>query len=157
FARHGAGMESAGASGVLSRRFASCGNLQKKGRGRPRLYWAAAEILTSVTAKGRRIYKGLALAVTFCGASYPPITVSFNVSPTAPPSVINFVSVSGGGDSDVGEGSSHPTNIIQLHDLSLRLTNVSILAVGAVGAIQSWTVSNVGPTPTVGLVTFTNS
>jgi uncharacterized repeat protein (TIGR01451 family) len=91
------------------------------------------------------------------GSSYPQATISFNVSPTAPPSATNVVSVSGGGDLDLGEGSSDFTNIIQLPDLSFRIGSVSILAAGAIGATQSWIVSNVGPAPTVGLVTFTNS
>jgi uncharacterized repeat protein (TIGR01451 family) len=91
------------------------------------------------------------------GASYPPASITFNVIPTAPPSATNVVSVSGGGDLDLGEGSSDFTNIIQLPDLSLRFSNVSTLTAGAVGATQSWIVSNVGPSPTVGLVTYTNS
>ena len=53
-----------------------------------------------------------ALAV---GATYPPITVTVTVSSTAPASVTNSVTVSGGGDTSSGNNTaSDPTTIIPL-------------------------------------------
>ncbi len=46
------------------------------------------------------------------GTAYPSITLVVNVSPTAPASVINTATVSGGGDSDATNNASADTTII---------------------------------------------
>jgi uncharacterized repeat protein (TIGR01451 family) len=49
------------------------------------------------------------------GASYPPITVTVNISPDAPASVTNIATVSGGGDvSPANNTASDPTTIVPL-------------------------------------------
>ena len=54
------------------------------------------------------------------GASYPVITITANVSPTAPTSVTNTASVSGGGQTNTGNDSaSDPTTINGVANLQL--------------------------------------
>jgi uncharacterized repeat protein (TIGR01451 family) len=53
--------------------------------------------------------RGDALAAA---ASYPPITLTVNVSPTAPASVSNSVAVSGGGQSNVANDTSNDPTVV---------------------------------------------
>jgi uncharacterized repeat protein (TIGR01451 family) len=92
-------------------------------------------------------------------SSYPPITVTLNVSPTAFTSDTNFVSVSGGGEFNTGNDSNtDPTTINQLPNLIIGQNLGSTLAQGLMGANYALTVSNInGLASTIGTVTVTES
>ncbi len=92
------------------------------------------------------------------GASYPPITVVVNVAPNAPSSVVNSVSVSGGGDiftdNDV---ASDPTTIFLGPDLTVTKTHSGKFIQGQSGFQYTIVVTNVGGTATSGVVTITDT
>jgi uncharacterized repeat protein (TIGR01451 family) len=88
--------------------------------------------------------------------SYPPLTLTANVSATAPTPLANMVSVAGGGDPNTGSASDL-TTINQLPDLALNGPSPNTLTAGATGATNTYVVSNVGLTPTIGTVTFTDT
>jgi uncharacterized repeat protein (TIGR01451 family) len=91
------------------------------------------------------------------GASYPPITVSVNVSPFAAPSVTNSVNVAGGGSN--GSYASDVTLIVSssLPDLAIAKAHIGNFARGQSGAAYTISVSNVGLGPTVGTVTVADT
>jgi uncharacterized repeat protein (TIGR01451 family) len=65
------------------------------------------------------------------GLSYPPITLTVDVSPTAPPTVINSASVTGGGvTADADDTANDPTTIIprQTSPLSVQISYSSNLS-----------------------------
>ncbi|HVF45669.1 MAG TPA: hypothetical protein VM936_21765 [Pyrinomonadaceae bacterium] len=91
------------------------------------------------------------------GASYPAITVTVNVSTTAPSSVTNTASVSGGGQTNTSNDSaSDPTNINGVADLAVAKTHTGNFTRGSTGT-YTITVSNVGGAATSGVVTVTDT
>ena len=82
------------------------------------------------------------------GASYPPILLTANVSPTAPSMVINQVSVGGGGQDAIQPIASDPTSIV-LPDLGVAMSHTGDFTSGQSGT-YTITVSNVGTIPTAG-------
>ena len=92
------------------------------------------------------------------GASYPVITVTVNVSLSAPASVTNSVSVSGGGQIvTTNDTATDPTTINQLPDLTIAKSHVGNFTQGQVGATYSITATNSGSAATSGLVTVVDS
>ncbi|MFL6257056.1 MAG: beta strand repeat-containing protein [Pyrinomonadaceae bacterium] len=90
-------------------------------------------------------------------ASYPVITVTVNVSTTAPTSVTNTGSVSGGGQTNTANDSaSDPTNINGVADLTVAKTHSGNFTRGATGS-YSLNVSNAGGAATSGTVTVTDT
>jgi len=73
------------------------------------------------------------------GASYAPITVTVNVVATAPLTVVNQVSVSGGGS--VAASGTDPTTAIPLPVLSIAKSHSGNFLQGQSGAIYTVTVS----------------
>jgi uncharacterized repeat protein (TIGR01451 family) len=97
-------------------------------------------------------------AVVAAGASYPPITMTLNVSFSAPSPANNVVSVSGGGEVNTGNNSFiDPTVVDQLPDLTINKTHVGSFAQGQIGASYTLTVSNAGFAATSGTVTATDT
>jgi uncharacterized repeat protein (TIGR01451 family) len=91
------------------------------------------------------------------GASYPAITVTVNVSPTAPSSVTNTGSVSGGGQTNTSnDSSSDPTNINGVADLTVAKSHSGNFTRGSTGA-YTITVSNAGGAATSGTVTVSDT
>ncbi|MBV8855593.1 MAG: DUF11 domain-containing protein [Acidobacteria bacterium] len=91
------------------------------------------------------------------GASYPAITLTVNVSTTAPSSVTNTATVSGGGQTNTSnDSSSDPTNIGGVADLTVAKTHTGNFTRGSTGS-YSITVSNVGGAATSGTVTVTDT
>jgi uncharacterized repeat protein (TIGR01451 family) len=85
------------------------------------------------------------------GSSYPTITLTVNVANNAPPSVVNGVTVAGGGEVNLGNDSAiDPTNISPGPDLSIAKTHVGNFSQSQVGATYTITVTNVGGSPTDG-------
>jgi uncharacterized repeat protein (TIGR01451 family) len=78
------------------------------------------------------------------GASYPPISLTVSVSPTAPGLVVNQASVNGGGDS-AQHSVSDPTTIT-LPDLAITMSHAGNFALGQLGT-YTIRVSNVGTIP----------
>jgi uncharacterized repeat protein (TIGR01451 family) len=82
------------------------------------------------------------------GSSYPPITVSVNIDPSAQSSLVNQATLSGGGDP-----SSHTTSdpaTIGFPDLGVTLGHSGNFFVGETGAAYTINVSNVGSIATAG-------
>jgi uncharacterized repeat protein (TIGR01451 family) len=89
------------------------------------------------------------------GASYPPITVVVNVSPTAPSLVLNSVMVSGGG-STTGYASD-PTIVAAGPSWGIVKTHVNSFTQGQSGPTYTIAVANKGSAPTSGAVTVTDN
>lgn len=91
------------------------------------------------------------------GAFYPPITLTVNVSPTAPAQVVNTAIVSGGGEVNLANDTANDvTNIQSLFDLGILKNHNGNFLAGQIGAKYTITVFNFGPNPTNGLVTVTD-
>jgi uncharacterized repeat protein (TIGR01451 family) len=92
------------------------------------------------------------------GASYPVITLTVNVANNAPASVINSVSVSGGGQTNTtNDTTTNPTTINQLADLTITKSHVGNFSQGQVGATYSITATNSGFAATSGTVTVVDT
>ena len=107
------------------------------------------------------------LATTTCtrsdvlatGLSYPPITLTVNVANGAPGSVINTATVSGGGETNLGnDTASDPTTITAAApDLTVVKSHVGNFSQGQVGATYTITVTNSGGLATTGTVTVVDT
>jgi uncharacterized repeat protein (TIGR01451 family) len=82
------------------------------------------------------------------GQSYPAISLTVNVDGTTPPSIANFVSVTGGGDLNV-HFFSDPTSV-NVPDLAITKSHTGNFTLGQTGATYTITVSNVGTIATGG-------
>ena len=97
--------------------------------------------------------------VIAAGASYPAIVLTVNVSASAPASVVNSATVSGGGDANPGNNTANDTTTVTavLPDLGIVKTHAGNFAQGQAGASYSIVVSNAGPGPTSGTVTVVDT
>jgi len=92
------------------------------------------------------------------GASYPPITLTVDVSPWAATSITNAASVSGGGETNMANDAVSDATTIQLPpDLTLSKTHAGDFTQGQNGAAYNVVVSNVGNGPTAGTVTVVDT
>lgn len=92
------------------------------------------------------------------GASYPPITLTVNVSSTAPAQVTNTAVVSGIDDSNPNNSTaSDATTINQVPDLTITKSHTGNFAQGQSGRTYTITVSNIGGSPTSATVTVTDN
>jgi hypothetical protein len=92
------------------------------------------------------------------GASYPDVSVYVNVSNSAPTSVVNNATVSGGGEQNTTNNSdSDPTTIIYGPDLTVAIYGSDHLGQGFAGQVYTLYVSNVGNQSTSGTVTVTDT
>jgi uncharacterized repeat protein (TIGR01451 family) len=93
------------------------------------------------------------------GASYPVLTLTVSVSTTAPASVTNSATVTGGGELNAANDSvSDLTTITPMPDLMITKTHAGIFRPGDSADAYSITVSNVGGAPTDGsTVTVTDT
>jgi uncharacterized repeat protein (TIGR01451 family) len=94
------------------------------------------------------------------GGSYPLVTLTVNVDANAPmPQVINTAMVSGGGEiNTANDTATDPTAIIPpTPDVAISATHTPNLTQGQTGATYTLTVTNVGPAPTIGIVTVTDN
>ena len=89
--------------------------------------------------------------------SYPAITVVVNVSATAPASVTNTASVSGGGQTNTAnDTASDPTTINGVADLRIAKSHTGNFTVGVNGT-YTLTASNAGSAATSGTITVTDN
>jgi len=98
-------------------------------------------------------------SVVASSGSYPAITLTVSVSGSAPSSVTNSVTVSGGGETNAGNdtGSDPTTVIATTPNLTVASTHSGSFAQGQVGATYTVTVSNVGNGSTAGTVTVVDT
>ncbi|MDL1949925.1 DUF11 domain-containing protein, partial [Acidobacteria bacterium ACD] len=90
-------------------------------------------------------------------ASYPALTLSVDVSLTAPASLTNTATVSTPGDPNpANDTATDVTTIAQLPDLAITKSHAGTFTQGQPGT-YTVTVSNVGPGPTTGTVTVTDT
>ena len=90
-------------------------------------------------------------------SSYPPITLTVNVSGTAASSVTNSATVSGGGDYYTGNNTAtDPTTIIGASDLTLSKSHSGSFNVGSTGT-YNFSVGNAGGSSTAGTISFTDT
>ncbi len=92
------------------------------------------------------------------GGTYPAITLTVDVSATAPANVVNSASVSGGGSPS--SSANDPTTINPPAPpppvLAISKSHSGDLTIGQVGAVYTITVTNSGKGPTSGAVTVTD-
>jgi uncharacterized repeat protein (TIGR01451 family) len=92
------------------------------------------------------------------GTTFPDITLTVNVANNAAPSVTNTATVSGGGESNTGnDAASDITTVDQVADLIITKTHSGNFNPGQTGATYTLTVQNVGPGPSLGTVTVTDT
>ena len=91
------------------------------------------------------------------GSSYPPITLSVNVSPGAPSSVTNTATVSGGGDPSNHSASDLTSIGAAAPSLTISKSHIGNFAQGQIGAVYTIVVTNNGQGPTSGLVTVADN
>ena len=92
------------------------------------------------------------------GASYPTITLSVDVSNSAPTNVVNTASVSGGRDANTDNDSdSDPTTIVHGPDLKVLLSHSGNFGQGLNGRTITIDVVNIGNEPSSGTVTLTDT
>jgi uncharacterized repeat protein (TIGR01451 family) len=92
------------------------------------------------------------------GASYPIITLTVSVAPTAPANVTNSATVSGGGDSTpTNNGATDLTPIAPVSDLAITKSHTGIFTLEQTGAIYTLVVRNSGAGATSGIVTVTDT
>jgi len=102
-------------------------------------------------ANGTTCTRGDALAA---GSSYPPITVTVNVTANATTPQVNHVGVSGGGSASANGTDS---TVIISPVLSITKTHVGSFTQGEQNATYTVTVSNIGTASTSGTVTVTET
>lgn len=91
------------------------------------------------------------------GASYPAITVTVNVSSTAPATVTNRVTVIGGGEVNIANNAAaDPTSITAVADLTITKSHSGSFIQGATGRTYTLRVRNVGGAATSGTITVTD-
>jgi uncharacterized repeat protein (TIGR01451 family) len=91
------------------------------------------------------------------GGASAVFTLTVSVAANAAASVTNIVTVSGGGDVILTNNTaSLPTPVIQVADLTITSTHSGSFIEGQSGA-YTITVNNIGPGPTVGTVTVTDT
>src|SRR5262249_16843095 len=91
-------------------------------------------------------------------SSYPVITLTANVSITAPASVPNTAGVSAGGEINTGNNNaSDPTTIVLLPDLTITKTHTGNFAQGQIGRTYSIVVGNGGGAATSGSVSVADT
>ncbi len=96
-----------------------------------------------------------ALAVA---AAYPPITLTVNVSNTAPTSITNTAAVSGGGEANVSnDTATDPTNVTQLPDLTVSITDSGNFSQGGTGVIYTLSVTDIASVNSKGTITVTDT
>lgn len=95
------------------------------------------------------------------GASYPPITLNVSVAPNAPSVVTNFVTVSGGGETNTANDSFSDPSPISAPDLTISKSHTGAIFgdffQGQTGATYTITVLNNGSAPTTAAVTVVDT
>ena len=94
------------------------------------------------------------------GASYAPITVTVNVAPDAPSSIVNGTSVSGGGAYTTPSESASDTTVITpvaAPDMTIAVSNGSSFSQGQTGAIYAIVASNSGTAISSGIVAVSDT
>jgi uncharacterized repeat protein (TIGR01451 family) len=93
------------------------------------------------------------------GAAYPAFTLTVSVAANAPATVTNTASVSGGGDTNAGNNSATDVTPIApaAADLTIGKTHSGTFRQGDAADTYTITVSNIGPGPSVGTVTVTDT
>ena len=107
--------------------------------------------LTPTAASGTGWNCGITGAMVNCtrsdalagAASYPPVTLTVDVAPNAPPSVTNTATISGGGDVNTANNTaSDVTTIIPGQDLTVAKSHAGNFIQGQTGAQFTVTVTN---------------
>jgi uncharacterized repeat protein (TIGR01451 family) len=92
------------------------------------------------------------------GSSYPPVTLTVNVPFSAPGSVTNSATVSGGGETNPQITANDPTTINPAFpDMTILKTHTGNFTPGQIGATYTITVTNSGNAPTNQPVTVTDN
>ncbi len=91
------------------------------------------------------------------GTNYPAITLTVNVAANAAASVINMVTVSGGGETNTSNNTTSDVTTINQPDLTVTKTHTGNFNAGQVGATYTISVRNVGTLPTSGTVTVVDT
>ena len=96
--------------------------------------------------------------VLVAAASYPVITLTVDVATNAAASLTNTATVSGGGEVNAGNNVANDlTTVLAGPDLAIVKTHAGSFSQGQTGATYTITTSNVGSTPTVGVVSVVDT
>lgn len=96
--------------------------------------------------------------VLYPDLSYPAITLTVNVSSTAPATIVNTATVSGGGESNsLNNTASDPASVLQFPDLTITKSHSGNFRQGDTGKAYTITVSNSGYVQTLGTVTVVDT
>jgi len=88
------------------------------------------------------------------GSNFPGITLTVDIAADAPPVLINTVSVSGGGETNVlNDTGADSTTITQVSDLSIVKTHSGYFYRGQSSATYTLVVHNAGPSASPGFLT----
>ena len=91
-------------------------------------------------------------------ASYPAITLTANVSSGAPVTLVNTVTVTGGGESNtLNDTATDSASVTQVTDLVVSLTHSDSFTQGATARRYTIGVRNAGGAPTAGQITVTDT
>jgi uncharacterized repeat protein (TIGR01451 family) len=93
------------------------------------------------------------------GTNYPPITLTVTVATSAPATLTNIVTVSGGGEANTANNSASDLTTITpiIPDLKVALRHTGDFKQGQTSATYSLNVSNIGNGPTTGTVTVVDT
>jgi uncharacterized repeat protein (TIGR01451 family) len=92
------------------------------------------------------------------GASYPALAITVNVAADVAPLVINTVAVAGGGElNTANDTASDPTATTSAPDLTITKSHTATFRQGDSADTYTLTVNNIGPAPTVGTITLTDT
>jgi uncharacterized repeat protein (TIGR01451 family) len=95
------------------------------------------------------------------GASYPPISLTVNVAPSAPAGVVNVAAVGGGvGSGGIGgilQVAADPTAIIAAADLSITKSHTGNFTAGQSGAYTMVVSNSISAGATTGIVTVSDA
>jgi uncharacterized repeat protein (TIGR01451 family)/CSLREA domain-containing protein len=97
-------------------------------------------------------------AVVAAGSDFPALTLTVDVADDAPVSLVNTVTVGGGGELITdNDGASDPTTVDQVADLTVSKSHTGSFRQGQSGASYAIAVHNVGPGPTLGTTIVVDS
>jgi len=91
------------------------------------------------------------------GVALPDITVTVNVSATAPSMVTNVATVVGGGETNTANNSANDLTAVLAPDLTIAKTHTGNFQQGQTNVTDAITVQNLGPVASSGQVTVTEN
>jgi uncharacterized repeat protein (TIGR01451 family) len=96
-------------------------------------------------------------AVLAAGAAYPPISVTANITATGGGTLVNNTTVGGGSETNLTNDNARDSIVVLIPDMTITKTHTGTTFAPGGTATFTLTASNVGPVPTFGTVTVTDT